>query len=260
MYPEKFPIPSSNSSHCSNPNQYMASSPALHSSAGETVRPDNLALIFQEALTVIERLRANRQQVANAAAFRAQIRNTLGAAEQEATQRGYTHEDVRVAIFAVVAFLDESILNSHSPVFADWTRKPLQEELFGVHVAGEIFFNNLDRLLARQDAEALADLLEVYQLCLLLGFRGRYGMGGSAEIRAYLAKIEEKMRRVRQPLTLAWQPPVEAVRTQVDPWIPALRWTAICCAVIAVALFVAYKLSLSGSVADLRSLMAGLGS
>ena len=46
----------------------------------------------------------------------------------------------------MVAFLDESILNLRNPVFADWPRKPLQEELFGHHMAGEIFFQNLQPL------------------------------------------------------------------------------------------------------------------
>ena len=50
----------------------------------------------------------------------------------------------------MVAFLDESILNSQNPLFADWPRKPLQEELFGTHIAGEVFFQNLQKLLGRQ--------------------------------------------------------------------------------------------------------------
>ena len=71
-------------------------------------------------------------------------------AEAEATKRGYPAEDVRLATFAVVAFLDESILNSGNPIFADWPRMPLQEELFGVHTAGEMFFQCIDRLMAEE--------------------------------------------------------------------------------------------------------------
>lgn len=240
----------------------MASSPppAAVAPAGESPFSNNLALIFQEVLTVVERLRAGRQQVGNPAAFRAQIRNSLGAAEQEALRRGYTQEDVRVGTFAVVAFLDESILNSHLPVFADWARKPLQEEVFGVHVAGEIFFSNLDRLLGRQDSEALADLLEVYKICLLLGFRGRYGVGRSAEIRSYVAKIDEKIGRVRKPAAPPWQIGPEAVVAGGDAWIPALRWLTIGCAIIAIALFLSFKFSLSSASGELQAIAAHLGS
>ena len=80
------------------------------------------------------------------------ILHPLIMAEQDALRRGYGQEDVRVAVFAVVAFLDESILNSQNPMFADWPRRPLQLELFGVQIAGEIFFRQ------RADARGGDDL------------------------------------------------------------------------------------------------------
>ena len=92
----------------------------------------------------------------------------------------------------MVAFLDESILNSRNPLFADWPRKPLQEELFGTHMAGEVFFQNLQKLLGRTDSHELADLLEVYYLCLLLGFGGRYSMGNKGDLRAIMDAVARK--------------------------------------------------------------------
>ncbi len=230
--------------------------PAAPSGPQPPKRSDNLPLVFQEVLTVIVRLRANRQRVGDPEAFRAQIRNALKTAEQEGLRRGYTLEDLRVATFAIVAFLDESILNSQNPVFADWPRKPLQEELFGVHVAGEIFFRNVDRLLGRQDSEPLADLLEVHQLCLLLGFRGRYSASGTAEIRSILGQIDEKIRRIRTVPAPAWQIAPQAILSQGDAWIPVLKWIAITCAVLALVLFVIFKTSLSSSAGELRSIAA----
>src|SRR5205085_994158 len=117
----------------------------------------------QEALTAVARLRADRQPITDAAAFRAQMLQLLGRAEQEARQAGYEPADVRMAVFAVVALLDESALNARQPALADWARRPLQEELFGVHMAGEWMFQNVEQLLARPDTPALADLLEVHQ-------------------------------------------------------------------------------------------------
>src|SRR5579875_525493 len=132
----------------------MATTPLASSAAASPELPkrsENLPLVFQEVLTAIVRLRANRQRVSDPEVFRSQIRNALKTAEQDGLRRGYAAEDLRVATFVVVAFLDESILNSLNPIFADWPRKPLQEELFGVHIAGEIVFRNLERLLGRQD-------------------------------------------------------------------------------------------------------------
>ncbi len=224
-------------------------------------RFDNMALIFQEVLTVVMRLRAGRQRVNDAEVFRSQIRNVLKSAETEGTRRGYTIEDVRVGIFAVVAFLDESILNSQNPIFGDWQRKPMQEELFGVHIAGEIFFKNIDRLLGRADAEPLADLLEVHQLCLLLGFRGRYSASGTTgEIRSIVSQIEEKILRIRGSSgPLSWQPPVQTLLPPGDRWIPKLRWTAIICACLALVLFIFYKISLGSSAGELTTLAAEVG-
>jgi type VI secretion system protein ImpK len=220
-------------------------------------RADNLALLFQEVLTVVVRLRANRQRVTNSDAFRAQVQNALRSAEQDALRRGYSQEDVRVAVFAVVAFLDESILNAQNPVFADWPRKPLQLELFGVQIAGEIFFRNVERLLSRQDSEPLADLLEVHQLCLLMGFRGKYGATGGAEIRHILSQIEDRIRRIRRVTGPQWQVQQEAVITPGDPWIPILRWTLVSSIVLALVLFAVFKISLSSSAGQLSTIAAG---
>src|ERR1700692_1358763 len=151
--------------------------------AQTTRRAENLAFVFQELLTVGERLRSNRQQVADAPSFRAQIWAAVKQADEDARRRGYSSDDIELATFAVIAFLDESILNLRLPVFADWPRQPLQEERYGHHIAGEIFFQNLQKLLGRTDAPSVADLLEVYDLCLLLGFAGRYSLGNTGELR-----------------------------------------------------------------------------
>lgn len=220
-------------------------------------RRENLALVFQEVLTAIIRLRTNRQVVTDAELFRGQMREALKAADQEGRKRGYTAEQIRLGVFAVVAFLDESILNLQQPVFAQWPRKPLQEELFGVHVAGEIFFNNVQRLLGQQDSHDLADVLEVYQLCLLLGFRGRYGMGGQGELRAVIDEIAGKIRRIRgysSDLSPAWAIPPGAIKvTRSDPWVKRLMWTAVACFALLVILFGTFTMSLSSGASDVRA-------
>ena len=52
-------------------------------------------------------------------------------------------------IIAVIAFLDESVINSALPMFSDWARRPMQEEIFGDFLGGEVFFDKLRALLAR---------------------------------------------------------------------------------------------------------------
>jgi type VI secretion system protein ImpK len=179
-------------------------------------------------------------------------------ADQEARNRGYTAEDIQMAIFAVVAFLDESILNLRNPIFADWPRQPLQEEFFGHHVAGEIFFQNLQKLLGRTDAHDLADLLEVYYLCLLLGFAGRYSIGGRGELRAVMEETANKIRRIRHSsaeLSPSWALPAEAKRAaQADPWVKRWALIAIGSAVFTILLFVVFKIGLGSGVSELATM------
>jgi type VI secretion system protein ImpK len=221
-------------------------------------RRENLALAFQEILTVSGRLRVGRQEVADVATFRYNILEGLKAADQQARSQGYNGEDIKLAIFAVVAFVDESVLNARNPVFADWPRRPLQEELFGHHVAGEIFFQNLKDLLGRSDSQDLADVLETYHLCLLLGFAGRYSLGGRGELKAIIDATADKIRRIRGgagDLSPAWILPADPPRAAgTDPWVKRLTIAAGSCLVLALVLFVIFKVVLGSGVSSLADL------
>jgi type VI secretion system protein ImpK len=218
----------------------------------------NLALIYQEILTAITRFRSNRQAVTDAASFRNQIKAAIGAAESEATRKGYAPDDVRLATFAVVAFLDESILNSNNPIFADWPRMPLQEELFGVHTAGEMFFQCIDRLLAKSDSAQTADVLEIYDLCMLLGFRGRYSISGQESVRVIASTVTEKLQHLRggpRPLAPNWAPPKDAVQQKAsDPWVRALLFGTLGALLFAILFFVGFKIVLISGASGLHSM------
>jgi type VI secretion system protein ImpK len=180
-------------------------------------RTYSLASCYENALTTILRLSSMQQgSVPNSQGFRTSIRAALKTAMEQAKAFGYTSEINQLAFFAVVALLDESVLKLQSPAFADWAQRPLQEEMFGHNRAGEVFFEHLRALLARQDSYEAADCLEVYCLCMLLGFKGQYalssgntgyfgsgsagGGGGSrpsGEIQTLIHQAREKINRIR---------------------------------------------------------------
>ena len=227
-------------------------------SAAQERRRENLALVFQELFTVIERLRSNRQTVTDANSFRHQIREALKAADVEGRKRGYAAEEIQLATFAMVAFLDESILNLRNPVFADWPRQPMQEELFGHHVAGEVFFQNVQKLLGQTDSQVLADVLEVYYLCLLLGFAGRYSVGGRGELRGTLDAIAAKINRIRGgpgDISPSWAIPPGAPRVAAgDPHLRKFLFGAIGTFLLAVILFVMFHFLLRPPISDLQTI------
>lgn len=229
---------------------------------GAERRAENLAWVFQEVFTVIERLRSSRQPVTDANVFRAQMREAIKQADQEARKRGYDVEEIKLAIFAVVAFLDESILNLRLPVFADWPRQPMQEEYFGHHVAGEIFFQHLQKLLGMPDSQSLADLLEMFQLCMLLGFMGRYSLGSRGELQPVLTATADKINRIRRSAPAispagVLPPAGAAAPSGNDPWVKRFAIMAVSCLVLMAVLYGVYYYLLSNGVSSLATMARG---
>jgi type VI secretion system protein ImpK len=221
-------------------------------------RRSNLALSFQEIFTAIVRVRFNRQAVSSADSFREHMRNALRTASQEAVQKGYNVDDVKLAAFAVVAFLDESVLASSIPVFSTWSRLPFQEELFGQHMGGEAFFQYVQQLLARRDCAEAADILEVFYLSLLLGYRGRYGMGSSGELRGVMDSIREKIHRIRgsnAPLSPQWAIPSEAAPPKrSDPWVSRIMIAAVAATAITLVAYAAFIFGLISGASTLHGI------
>src|SRR5205814_4905633 len=101
---------------------------------------------------------------------------------------------------------------------------------------GETFFQYSQQLMGRPDSPEAADLLEVYYLCLLLGYCGRYSVGGQGELQSVKDAMAAKIRRIRgvfRGLAPAWALPQDAVAPAGgDPWVKKLTWAAVACAVL----------------------------
>jgi len=235
-------------------------------------RTYSLASCYENALTTILRLAAMQQQaVPNSQAFRTSIRAALKSAMEQAKSLGYTSEMNQQAFFAVVALLDESVLKLQSPAFADWAQRPMQEEMFGHNRAGEVFFEHLRALLARQDSPETADCLEVYCLCMLLGFRGQFALssgatdyfmgqaGGSTprpsgEIQTLIHQAREKIHRIRGPLAfLPAAPPAPEIKQKavIDRWSRGLGIAALCLLLLVVLAYAGFWILLSSGASQL---------
>jgi len=225
-------------------------------------RLGDLALSLQEAFTVAVRLRANRQVAADANSFRAQVKGLLAGADRDARAHGYDPDFVRLAVYAYIAFLDETVLNSTQAMFSEWSRQPLQEEVFGEHMAGENFFRYLGDLVSRQDSTELADLLEVYLLCLLLGFRGKYAAGDPASLHGLTTSVQTKIQRIRGMRTTlpeTWLlPQNEVVAAAADPWVRRLRTIAVATLGVALLLYILYSVLLGSTVGGIRDAVTQL--
>jgi type VI secretion system protein ImpK len=217
---------------------------------------ENLASIFQECFTIVGRLRTGA--VSEEAPFRRRVIELLRAAQENARRCEYSDAAGKSCVMALVAFLDESVLNSTGSSFEQWRGKPLQEELYGHSLLGDKFFDNLKRLLAQDDGDELADVLEVYYLCLLLGFRGRYAVSSDRDLNVELHRVENRLSRLRAPSMTNIAGPLGALRGEggyrrrSTPRLLALAAIAVLAAIL---LFAGFHYSLS-SAANIDSLVA----
>lgn len=225
-----------------------------------TTRTSSLSSVFQEALTAIVRVRFRLQIVADAENFRRQMRQLLQTPMREARRLGYDNEKIQGSVFAVVALLDESILNLQDPAFAQWARQPLQEELFGGHLAGETFFHNLRSYLSEQDSQQLADVLELHCLCLFLGYRGRYALGDSGELYSLLRQSRARIQRIRGQTTLcadAAPLPGNMPTQRKDSLTQYMLWSTFALASVLTIAFCIYCFLLASGASALHSAAAG---
>ena len=235
-------------------------------------RTYSLASCYENSLTTILRLTTMAQAVPNSQGFRTSIRAALKGAMEQAKSYGYSSEINQLAFFAAVALLDESVLKLQSPAFADWAQKPLQEEMFGHNRAGEVFFEHLRNLLARADSQEVADCLEVYCLCMLLGFKGQYALSASftgqfvsqqsasnparpsGEISSLIHQAREKIRRIRGPLAFlptAPAPPEVRQKPPIDRWSRGLGIAALCLLGLVLLSFGGYWFMLNSGISNL---------
>jgi type VI secretion system protein ImpK len=104
-------------------------------------------------------------------------------------------DDIDAAKYAFCAAVDEIILRSQFPMREAWARKTLQLSLFGDQLAGENFFIRLEALRARGGAHLQA--LEVFHMCLLLGFQGRYMIEGSEKLGYLTARLGDEIATIK---------------------------------------------------------------
>jgi len=229
-------------------------------SAAAVQRADRLGLLYQHILTVVVRIQAGKQSISDVDTFRRRVKGALEQAEREAGTTGYDLSEIRDASFAVIALLDETILSSRAPKSEEWQKRPLTIELFGQAVAGDVFFDRLLETERRSDSPHLIDVLEVYLLCLLLGFEGRFAPPLRGEAYRILDRLRRRIEAFRHS-DYQLSPPAE-VRIEAPAPPPQAAWPwywwAACGVVAVVILFLVYSLNLSARLSDLRLAADGM--
>ena len=173
------------------------------------------------------------RQVTSVSAFEASVDTFFKALERDARSANYSVEQVKDTQYALCAFLDESVLRSgDNELRRHFELQPLQFRYFGVHLAGEGFFEKIDEL--RGDVKQNLDVLEVYHLCLALGFEGKFSLGQKDQLR-YLANTLgqdiARFRKTPKALSPDWALPDQVsqmLRHEVPLWLYVALIALVC--------------------------------
>lgn len=219
--------------------------------------------LVQDFISMALILRRGRQ-VTSVSAFEESVDTFFANLEREARASNYSVEQVKDTQYALCAFLDESVLRAKMPVepvvakaeespasataaLAAPAEKvnelrrhievsPLQFRHFGVHLAGEGFFDKIETL--RADVKRNLDVLEVYHLCLALGFEGKFSVGEGKDQLRYLANTLgqdiARYRKTPKALSPDWALPDQVsqmLRHEVPVWVYLALIALVCLAV-----------------------------
>ncbi len=146
----------------------------------------------------------------DSAGLRASLRDQIESLQTSAMSADIPDAPVASAVYALCALLDESA--AATPWGGAWLDNGLLKEMCGESGGGEGFFKRLDAITAAQStpSEDNADLLEFYDVCLALGFEGRYRQadGGRQALNQMRASLYEMIARRRprpEGLSVRWR-------------------------------------------------------
>lgn len=206
--------------------------PGATSAASDTT---NLKGLVQDFISMALIVRKGRQ-VTSITAFESSVDRFFADLERDARAANYSVEQVKDTQYAVCAFLDESVLRSgDNALRRHFELQPLQFRYFGVHLAGQGFFDKIDAL--RADVRQNLDVLEVYHLCLALGFEGKFSLDHKDQLRYLANSLGQDIARYRTPpktLSPDWALPDQVsqmLRHEVPVWVYLALIALVCAAV-----------------------------
>jgi type VI secretion system protein ImpK len=167
----------------------------------------------------------NRYTPIDAESFRARLRDFLNHVERGGKRIEAPSEDIYLAKYAYCALMDEMVMASQGSLTESWQRNPLQLEMFGEQLAGENFFVRLEEL--RAQGAPKVQVLEVFHMCLLMGFQGKYLIEGSEKLGYLTARLGDEIashkgqRAPFAPHALASDRVSHKLRAEVPLWVMA---------------------------------------
>jgi type VI secretion system protein ImpK len=171
--------------------------------AGQTMNLDvtktlgvkrDVSALCTDLFLIIIRMR-EAEDLGDPAALRKLITYYISLFEKNCKAIGMDQDSIVEAKYAMIALMDETVLSVPGACRDYWISRPMQLDYFGDNIAGQEFYEKLQKMLLQPENKK--HVLEVFFLCLALGFEGKYKMFNGEERIAIMEDLGRKLRRTR---------------------------------------------------------------
>jgi type VI secretion system protein ImpK len=179
-----------------------------------------------------------------------ELRSIVEQAMRRALELGYAQADAQDMGYVLAALVDEVVLSKGGKLREFWLSRLLQMHFFNENTAGEGVFDRL-QLLLRDPSRV--DVLRVYYVALLFGFKGKYAVrGAEVELADVTDGVAEALRRAGRMEEVALSPHgarTGDVRSAVKRNMPIVALGGIALALSLVVIF-GLRCSIGGHAGD----------
>jgi type VI secretion system protein ImpK len=199
--------------------------PPVSASADAPRNPEDiLAAAAAPLLIVVAHLR-NAAQQADVPALRKEMAEQLRIFEERAARFGGRIGDVSAARYALAALVDEAVMTTPWGSASAWSTNSLLLEFHSETWGGEKVFAMVDRV--RAEPQKYLALMKLLDVCLLLGFEGKYrvidnGREQLTDLRAELGRLlRQHGRQPPRELSSSWQgtSATQILRNYLPLWV-----------------------------------------
>lgn len=186
-----------------------------------------------------------------------EVRRFLDDTVSKAAAVGLSQEDQQDLRFALVAFADEMMQLTPGRFQEFWSSHLLQEVYFDSSLAGEVFYERIAPIRADRRRH---NVLLVYYLCMLFGYRGKYRGGSELAIENLLDDVRNDLQQsigLNNPVELAPagdRPDELAVDSRRNLLLQGL---AVTVAVLSVLLYIGLWLVIDGDTQEVLDTLQG---
>jgi type VI secretion system protein ImpK len=175
------------------------------------------------------------------------ITGLLTSMEEKARSLKIDSEDIYDVKLALSTFIDEIIWDSDWGSRRSWAAR-LQRLLLSATTGGNVFFERLDKEIRGKSSKT--EVLEVYYMCLMLGFKGKF-VGDQKGLQEYIEILRKEVQpeEVKKLSPQGGRQDTSIIRRSIPWWGKIVTWAL--CIVLPVLLFIILKIFMGQAVEEL---------